>query len=119
MIDRADAEALAKAWIDAWNAHDVDAVLANFHPDVVAVSPFAAAIGVEPSGKVRGRDAVRNYYQLGLERSPGLRFVLDAVLVGVDSVTILYHNHTGLQVAETLVLGDGQVVRVMANHGPA
>ncbi|HTN14377.1 MAG TPA: nuclear transport factor 2 family protein [Sphingomonadaceae bacterium] len=34
----------ARRWTDAWNAHDVDAVLELFHRDVVFSSPQAARI---------------------------------------------------------------------------
>lgn len=118
MVQREDAEQLAARWLAAWNAHDVDAVMADFHPDVVTVTPMAIALGVSQSGKVRGADAVRAYYEHGLARLPDLHFELEAVLVGVDTVTILYRNQRGQQVAETMVLDGDQVVRVMVSYGP-
>ena len=39
-----DPEKFADQWVRAWNAHDVEAVLAHFHDDVVFTSPVAAQV---------------------------------------------------------------------------
>lgn len=39
-----DPSNFADAWVRAWNAHDVEAVLAHFHDDVVFSSPVAARL---------------------------------------------------------------------------
>jgi hypothetical protein len=67
---------------------------------------------------VRGKDAVRAYYSRGLENRPALHFTLEAVLVGADGFTILYHDERGRQVAEIVVLAGELGVRVMVHHGP-
>ena len=40
-MERADAERMAAEWVDVWNRHDVEAVLAHFTDDVVVASPLA------------------------------------------------------------------------------
>jgi hypothetical protein len=46
-----------------------------------------------------------------------LRFHLRAVLVGVDTVTILYDSVNGLLAAETMALDEaGQITRVWAQY---
>jgi hypothetical protein len=117
-VERDEAERIANEWLEAWNARDVDAVMAHFHPDVTVVSPLAATIGIAPDGKVRGRDAVRAYYEQGLAGVPDLHFTLETVLVGVDGLTVLYRTHRGQQVVETMLLDGETVVRVMVHYGP-
>lgn len=39
-----DPRVFAEDWLAAWNRHDVDAVLAHFHDDVVFTSPVAARV---------------------------------------------------------------------------
>jgi ketosteroid isomerase-like protein len=117
-MERADAERLATEWVEAWNARRVDDVLAHYAEDVVVVSPLAVERGVAPDGKVRGKDAVRRYYESGLAARPSLHFTIEDLGVGVDSFTILYHDERGRRVAETLVLSSGSAVLVMANYGP-
>jgi hypothetical protein len=49
----------ALGWIDAWNAHDLDAVLAHFRDDFEFSSPLISDFAGEPSGPLLGMDAVR------------------------------------------------------------
>ena len=58
----------------AWNAHDVEAVLAHFHDDVLFTSPVAARTLPETRGMVRGKAALRDYWVTALDRLPDLPF---------------------------------------------
>src|SRR4051812_5407158 len=94
-MDDSQAQALAKHWIAAWNAHDLDAVLAHFHDDVVFHSPLIPQLVGEPSGTVKGQDALRAYWTAGLQAIPDLHFELLTVFNGVDLVAIHYRNQRG------------------------
>src|SRR6516225_2340415 len=72
MPSELNAKEFAADWIAAWNSHDLDAVLSHYSPDVVLTSPVAAKILNDPSGTVRGKAALRNYFKLGLEAYPNL-----------------------------------------------
>nr|MDT0524585.1 nuclear transport factor 2 family protein [Streptomyces sp. DSM 41633] len=61
-----DPQAFAEEWVNAWNAHDVEAVLAHFHDDVMFSSPVAARVLPETGGVVRGKDALRHYWTTAL-----------------------------------------------------
>lgn len=112
------AEHFARAWIDAWNAHDLERVLAHFHEDCVFASPRVTTVMGDPSGTVRGRDALRTYWSRALALAPELRFELDRVLVGVGSLVIAYRNHRGEHCAEWLRLdADGWVIEGRAHYG--
>lgn len=110
---RSAAESFAAHWIDAWNRHDIDAILSHYVDDVVFLSPVAEQrIG---NGRVIGLDALRSYWSAGLAAQPQLRFELDMLLVGFESVTICYRNHRKQSVAETFEFnGSGKVVRAFA-----
>jgi hypothetical protein len=109
-----DPAAFAAAWVAAWNAHDLDAVLAFFHDDVVFSSPVAARLLPETGGVVHGKDELRRYWSEGLRRIPDLHFTVERVFGGVDALVIEYRNQNGGLVDEVLVLADGLVVR---GHG--
>src|SRR4051794_32542589 len=94
-MDDSQAQALAEHWIAAWNAHDLDAVLAHFHDDVVFHSPLIPQLVGEPSGTVKGQDALRAYWTAGLQAIPDLHFELLTVFNGVDLVAIHYRNQRG------------------------
>jgi ketosteroid isomerase-like protein len=65
-----DAIAFSQQWVQAWNAHDVEAVLQRFHDDVVFTSPLAAKLLPESAGVVRGKPALRTYWTVALQRMP-------------------------------------------------
>lgn len=112
-----DAKEFAKEWIDAWNAHDLERILAHYSSDVVLVSPVAAKVTGEASGMVRGKEALRSYFQKGLELFPNLRFTLVDVMQGLSSVVLYYENQRGTRTGEFMEFGaDGAVVRVVANY---
>jgi ketosteroid isomerase-like protein len=63
------AEAFAANWIDAWNRHDIDAILSHYSEDVIFLSPVAAQrVG---HGRVIGREALRSYWSAVTDRSNG------------------------------------------------
>jgi len=70
MIAEADARQFAKDWVVAWNSHDLDAIMAHYGPDVILTSRVAARLLSDPSGTVTGREALRIYFQRGLEAYP-------------------------------------------------
>ncbi|HEX3622440.1 MAG TPA: nuclear transport factor 2 family protein [Acidimicrobiales bacterium] len=118
MIDRAQAEAAAAEWIEAWNAHDPQRVVAHFRDDVVVYSPLAARLRPGSGGVLHGKDAVLSYYEDGLASSGDLRFSLVDVCTGVDGFTIVYRNHHDILVTEALTFDDtGLASEVRVSHG--
>ena len=112
-----DAKEFAKDWIDAWNSHDLDRILSHYALDVVLISPAAAKLTGDPSGTVRGKDALRSYFQKGLEFFPNLQFILVDVMQGLSSVVLYYENQRGTKTGEFMEFDkDGAVVRVVANY---
>lgn len=108
------ARAFAQDWIAAWNARDLDAVLAHYSEDCTFASPLVARFAGEPGGRLSGKPSLRAYWTTALAALPSLHFELVDVLTGMDCLTILYRGHRGLT-AEVLELGaDGRVVRGLA-----
>ena len=116
-ISQQDADRLAAEWIAAWNAHDLDAVLAHYAEDVTFASPFVAALTGDESSVIHGRAALRDYFRRGLEAYPGLHFDLHAALPGVSSVALHYASVGGRTAIEVMEFdADGAVVRVAAHY---
>ncbi len=110
VMDHLAAARFAERWAADWNAHDLDALLSHFSPDVVFTSPVAGRIMPGSGGIIRGRDELRRYWAEGLRRIPDLHFEVAGVYAGVDVVVINYRNHVGTPVCEVLVFGaDGLV----------
>lgn len=113
-MNEADAHEFATGWLAAWNAHDVEAVLAHFADDATFTSPVAARILDGSDGVLRGKEALRAYWRHGLERYPDLRFELVGVYAGIDTLVLNYRNQNGGLVNEVLRL-DGALV--VEGHG--
>jgi hypothetical protein len=102
VISRDFAVEFAHRWIEAWNQHDLDAVLSHYTDDFTFSSLFITTIAAEPSGVLHGKAAVRAYWRKGLDRIADLHFELRDVLAGVDCLTLYYLGHRGMA-AESFV----------------
>jgi hypothetical protein len=95
------AEVFVQGWLQSWNDHDLEAILAHFTEDVVFSSPMAVQLA-DGDGTVRGKPALREYWDRGLQRIPNLRFELVGTYVGVQTLVVNYRNQAGGLVNEVL-----------------
>jgi ketosteroid isomerase-like protein len=116
-----DAEKFAADWADAWNRRDAEAVLAHFHDDIVFTSPTALAVTGSPV--VRGKEALREYWNTALSRIGSIRFSVVRVLwdsTGRELAIVYIADIDGRTrtVSENLVFGDdGRVAAAEVFHG--
>lgn len=117
MLTQTEAQEFAHHWIQAWNTHDLEAIMSHYASNVTLTSPVAAKLLNLASGTVEGKAAVRSYFARGLEAFPQLGFELADVLYGLSSIVLYYVNQRGTKTAEFMELdGNKQVVRVVANY---
>jgi ketosteroid isomerase-like protein len=82
MLTKNDANEFADHWVKAWNSHYLDEIMRHYSTDIVLVSRVAAKILNDPSGVVKGKEALRAYFNRGLEMYPNLKFELVEVMWG-------------------------------------
>lgn len=89
-ITHDEARARGAAWARAWNARDIEAVLAHFTDDVTFLSPLAADVVGTP--ELRGKPALRAYWQQALARIARLHFTVERVLWDAEAqeLVVLY-----------------------------
>ena len=117
MLTKEDADDFAAHWLAAWNAHDLDQIMAHYADEVTLSSPVAAQLLNDPAALVTGKANLRAYFQKGLAAFPELRFALIEVLWGLESVVLYYENQRGTHTAEYMELSpQGKVTRVVANY---
>lgn len=123
MLKREDAVKFANDWAAAWNKRDIERVLAAFSEDVTFVSPTAlAVVGTEA---VRGKAALRAYWNQAMSRIGLLHFTVNRVVWDADSreLAIIYSSDTdgrSKSVSENLVFNEnGAVVSTEVFHGVA
>jgi len=116
MLDKAFADHFAADWIDSWNTHDLDRVLAHYTDDFEMSSPVIIKVAGEPSGTLQGKEAVGSYWAKALQLIPDLHFELITTLVGVDSITLYYQGARGLSAEVFHFNQDGKVTRAYAHY---
>jgi hypothetical protein len=115
MIDQHWATVFANDWIDSWNSGDMERILFHYADDFEMASPLIVERTGTANGTLKGKQAVRAYWEPSLRADPPLRFELVDLLVGIDSITLYYINVGRRIVAETLILDDElRVVRGMS-----
>ncbi len=117
MLADSEIKQFANDWLRAWNAHDLDAILSHYAPEVVLTSPAAARLLNDPKGTVTGIAALRAYFKRGLEAYPNLIFELVDVMSGISSVVLYFKNQNGTMTGEYMELDASlKVTRVVANY---
>jgi hypothetical protein len=115
MIDPDWAKVFANDWIEAWNAADMDRILSHYTDDFAMTSPLIEERTGNPRATLKGKQAVRAYWEPSLRAEPPSKFELVDLLVGIDSITLYYRNVGRRVVAETLLFAeDRRVVRGMS-----
>ena len=95
--------AKAQAWVAAWNARDLEGVLAHYSDDIELISPFVVQRMGRSDGTLRGKDELRGYFAIGMA-NPALHFTLDDVRLGVNAVCVLYTREGGRRCSDTMQL---------------
>jgi hypothetical protein len=106
--------------VDAWNAHDLERVLAHYADDFEMTSPLIVERMGMTSGSLKGKGAIRLYWGQGLAAAPQLHFELLNVMVGVRAIAIVYRSMTAKRLVVERIEFDERrrAVRGEALHGP-
>jgi DNA-binding transcriptional MocR family regulator len=105
----------ADRWLEAWNAHDLDAIVDLYAEEIDFASPTIAALGGSKEGRLSGREELRAHFARGLERAPGLAFMEEALLTGPGGYALVYRREDGARVVESVELDEhGQAIRARA-----
>ena len=105
MLDQSTASAIAEDWCSAWNRRDLDAVMAHYADEVELNSPRVVERLGAASGWLKGKDALRDYFTVGMQ-APDLHFELVDTLLGVGVLSIVYRRESGALVSDTMELDE-------------
>lgn len=112
---------LARTWIAAFNAHDLDALLALYHGNARHFSPKLLARRPETHGLVQGKEALRDWWADAFQRLPSLHYELINLIADGEAVFMEYVRHVDgeddLRVGEVLEVRHGLITASRVYHG--
>lgn len=112
---------IAQCWFAAFNAHDLDALLALYADDATHYSPKLKARRPETGGRVQGKEALRSWWRDAFERMPSLRYEVLKLTADDDQVFMEYIRHVAgeedLRVGEVLEVREGRIGASRVYHG--
>jgi ketosteroid isomerase-like protein len=112
---------LARAWLAAFNAHDVDALVALYADDATHTSPKIRALHPDTGGKLVGKQAMRAWWADSFARLPSLRYIQSSITADPDSVLLEYTRRVDgepdMPIAEVFDVRSGYIVASRVFHG--
>jgi limonene-1,2-epoxide hydrolase len=116
-----DNRELAHAWIAAFNAYDVDALVALYAEACTHTSPKIRALHPDTGGKLVGKAALHRWWTEANARLPGLRYEPTAIIADDARVIVEYLRHapgeSPMPVAEAFDVVEGRIVASRVYHG--
>jgi ketosteroid isomerase-like protein len=119
--DPAKLRAIAERWLACFEDRDLDGLLALYADDATHTSPKIRARHPDTGGLLRGKAAMREWWQDSFDRLPSMRYVPTALTADSERVFMEYVRHVAgepdMPVAEVLEVRDGLIVASRVFHG--
>jgi len=113
--------AIAEAWLACFERRDLDGLLALYADDATHTSPKIRVRHPETGGLLRGKPAMRAWWQDSFDRLPSMRYVPTSLTADRDRVFMEYVRHVDgepdMPIAEVLDVRDGLIVASRVFHG--
>jgi ketosteroid isomerase-like protein len=111
---------IANQWFEAFNRHDLEALLALYDDNASHYSPKLKIHQPETEGLIKGKAQLRAWWKDAFERLPALQYEPLVILHNEHCLFFEYLRHTPLeatmQIAEKLELRDGKIIASRVYH---
>ncbi|MNK47225.1 SnoaL-like domain protein [compost metagenome] len=108
-------------WFEAFNAKQLDKLLNLYTEDAEHFSPKLKIRQPETQGLVKGREAMRVWWQDAFDRLPTLNYKVKTLTANEYRVFMEYtrtvQGEEDMQVAEVLEVKEGKIVASRVYHG--
>ena len=117
MINEQQAQAFAKDWIESWNSHDLDRILAHYSDDFEITTPMIKTfLGID-TGTLRGKQNIKKYWTAALEKLPNIRLELVDVVISVESIALYYKTVMDKMAIEVMFFdASGKIKKAIAHY---
>jgi len=116
-----DTRAIAEAWLAAFEARDLDALLALYADDATHTSPKIRALHPDTGGVLSGKAAMRAWWADSFARLPTLKYIQTSITADTHSVLLEYIRRVAgepdLPIAEVFEIRAGYIVASRVFHG--
>lgn len=114
-------ETIATKWFDAFNTHNLEALLSLYDDNAEHYSPKLKIRKPETNGLVRGKNALRDWWKDAFEHLPTLQYLVTTLTANNERVFMEYirkvSGENDMQVSEVLVIKGGLIVASKVYHG--
>ncbi len=111
---------IANHWFNAFNSKDIEQLLSLYHERAEHFSPKLKIRHPETKGFIKGRDALRHWWQDSFDRLPSLHYDVKRLTAQEDRVFMEYIRHVDgeedLSVGEMLEVQNGLIVKSSVFH---
>lgn len=111
---------IATQWFAAFNAQDLEGLLALYHDEAQHYSPKLKVRQPETQGLIKGKNALREWWQDSFDRLPTLRYEVVQLTANANRVFMEYTRHVqgqeDMRVGETLDVKDGIIITSRVYH---
>jgi hypothetical protein len=111
---------IANQWFAAFNTHNLDELLRLYHDDAEHYSPKLKVREPKTNGLIKGKVALRQWWQGAFERLPDLRYEVIRLTPFEDRVFMEYIRHVAgeedLYVGEMLEVKNGLITASAVFH---
>ena len=116
-----DIEYIAMQWFEAFNTKQLDRLLDLYTEDAEHFSPKLKIRKPETGGIVKGRAALREWWQDAFNRLPTLYYKVNSLTANHYRVFMEYtrtvQGEEDMQVAEVLEIKEGRIIASRVYHG--
>jgi len=114
-------ESIASSWFDAFNRHDLEALLSLYHEEAQHYSPKLKTRQPDTGGWIKGKPALRTWWQDAFDRLPDLHYRAERLTATETRVFMEYTRQVpgeaDMQVAEVLEISGGKIMASRVYHG--
>lgn len=111
---------IAHTWFEAFNTKDLEKLLSLYHEDAEHYSPKLRIRQPETSGLIRGKEALRSWWQDAFDRLPSLQYEILTLTANDDRVFMEYlrkvKDEEDLRVGEVLEIRGKRIVASRVYH---
>ena len=118
--DMNETKQIAIQWFDAFNKHDLEALLSLYAENAKHYSPKLKIHQPETNGLIEGKETLRNWWRDAFTRLPELHYEVIRIMNEDDQIFMEYNRQVPgedeMRVGELLMIQNGEIISSRVYH---